>query len=70
MMDRLNRGRIIHQFLNSFNRWPTWMWANKEMIEFIEWLKEYNDTILSRQRLSTSLDKQVEFYGLDLAQPL
>lgn len=46
------------------------MWANKEMIELIERLKEYNDTILNQQRLSTSLDKQVGFYGLDLAQPL
>ena len=55
-----------YEVLNSFNRWLTWMWANKEMIELIEWLKEYNNTILNQQRLSTSLDKQVGFYGLDL----
>jgi erythromycin esterase len=55
-----------YDVLNSFNRWPTWMWANKEMVELLEWLKEYNDTILNQQRLSTSTDKQVGFYGLDL----
>jgi erythromycin esterase-like protein len=26
--------------LGSFNRWPTWMWANEELIDFIEWLKD------------------------------
>jgi len=25
--------------LHFFNRWPTWMWANKEMVELVEWLK-------------------------------
>jgi erythromycin esterase len=55
-----------YDVLNSFNRWPTWMWANKEMVHLIEWIKEYNDTILNQQRLSTSIDNQVGFYGLDL----
>jgi len=55
-----------YDVLNSFNRWPTWMWANKEMVHLIEWIKEYNDTILNQQRLSTSINKQVGFYGLDL----
>lgn len=55
-----------YDVLNSFNRWPSWMWANKEMVELVEWLKEYNDTILNQQKLSTSTDKQVGFYGLDL----
>jgi erythromycin esterase len=47
--------------LHSFNRWPTWMWANKEMVELIEWLKKYNDSI-------EDINKQnkVGFYGLDL----
>ena len=35
--------------------------GNKEMVELLEWLKEYNDTILNQQRLSTSTDKQVGF---------
>ncbi|QGQ45299.1 erythromycin esterase family protein [Metabacillus sediminilitoris] len=44
--------------LTSFNRWPTWMWANEEMISLIEWLKEYNQT--------QPKDKQVGFYGIDI----
>src|SRR5215203_3203730 len=31
------------KYLFYFNRWSTWMWANKEMIELVEWLKLYND---------------------------
>ena len=36
-------GNNAYDVLYSFNRWPTWMWANKEMIELVEWLKFYND---------------------------
>ncbi len=42
--------------IKSFNRWPRWMWANEEVENFTEWLKEQN----------TSLDKKVGFYGIDL----
>jgi erythromycin esterase len=28
--------------LTHFNRWPTWMWANEEMVKFMDWLKEWN----------------------------
>ena len=52
--------------LHYFNRWPTWMWANIEMVELVEWLKEYNDTIINQQKLSTTIEKTVGFYGLDL----
>ncbi|MDQ0229331.1 erythromycin esterase family protein [Metabacillus malikii] len=44
--------------LKKFNRWPTWMWANEEMIELIDWLKKYNQDKTS--------DKQVGFYGIDI----
>ncbi|MBO1513674.1 erythromycin esterase family protein [Metabacillus bambusae] len=46
------------EVLQSFNRWPTWMWANEEMIELIEWLKEYNQ--------KQPKDTQVGFYGIDI----
>jgi len=36
-------GKNAYDVLYSFNRWSTWMWANKEMIELVEWLKLYND---------------------------
>ena len=26
----------------TYNRWPEWMWANKEFAELVRWLKEYN----------------------------
>ncbi len=51
-------GKSAYDILHSFNRWPTWMWANKEMVELVEWLKEYN--------LENNEQNKVGFYGLDL----
>ncbi|KZE69031.1 protein-L-isoaspartate O-methyltransferase [Fictibacillus phosphorivorans] len=42
----------------SFTRWPSWMWANKEMLELISWLKRYNDEQSTRNK--------VGFFGIDL----
>ncbi|WP_088101974.1 erythromycin esterase family protein [Halalkalibacter urbisdiaboli] len=44
--------------LNAFNRWPTWMWANEEMIDLIAWLKDYNDDKAPKDK--------VGFYGIDV----
>ena len=44
--------------LAHFERWPTWMWANREVADFLTWLHRYN--------LSRSDDERVEFYGLDV----
>lgn len=44
--------------LKSFDRWPTWMWANWEIVGLIEWLKEYN--------FSLPNFKKIGFYGLDV----
>jgi erythromycin esterase-like protein len=41
----------------SFNRWPSWMWANQEIVELIDWLHGYNQT---------KSEKKVGFYGLDV----
>lgn len=46
------------EVLSSFNRWPTWMWANEEIAQFAEWLKERNDTQLD--------GKKTGFYGIDV----
>lgn len=43
-----------------FNRWPTWMWANWEVIEFIEWLRKFN------KLQTTKKNSDVGFYGLDV----
>jgi erythromycin esterase len=28
--------------LAGFERWPTWMWANREVAEFLDWLRDLN----------------------------
>jgi erythromycin esterase-like protein len=45
--------------LGSFQRFPTWMWRNTDVVEFIAWLREYNDALPEGAR-------KVGFYGLDL----
>jgi erythromycin esterase len=50
--------------LHSFNRWPTWMWANREMVELVEWLKSFNDHNNAKDYNSES--EGVGFYGLDV----
>jgi erythromycin esterase-like protein len=44
--------------LADFQRFPTWMWRNTVVVEFLEWLREHN--------LSLPPDARVGFYGLDL----
>lgn len=41
-----------------FQRFPTWMWRNKEIQDFVHWMRDYNATMPSNQRAG--------FYGLDL----
>jgi erythromycin esterase-like protein len=45
--------------LEGFRRFPTWMWRNAEVLDFISWLREYNDRLPSNTR-------KAGFYGLDL----
>lgn len=42
----------------AFARFPTWMWRNVEMREFVDWLHEHNQPL--------ELDERAGFYGLDL----
>ncbi|SNZ13986.1 erythromycin esterase [Terribacillus aidingensis] len=44
--------------LSSFNRWPTWMWANEEIIDLIEWMKNHNE--------KHETQPKVGFYGIDM----
>jgi erythromycin esterase-like protein len=63
---RLNRyikgypgsGENAREVLHAFNRWPTWMWANWEMVAFAEWLRHHNAAL--------PLQKKTGFYGLDV----
>src|ERR1700755_2134960 len=29
--------------LLAYERWPTWMWANEEVVDFTRWLRALND---------------------------
>lgn len=44
--------------LASFQRWPPWMWGNRETADLAEWLAAAN-----RERPA---DRQVGFYGIDV----
>ena len=35
-------GKTSFDVLKQFNRWPTWMWANWEIVALAEWLYEFN----------------------------
>jgi erythromycin esterase-like protein len=45
--------------LGDFKRFPQWMWRNADVLDFIGWLREYNDTL-------TTQAQKCGFYGLDL----
>jgi erythromycin esterase-like protein len=51
-------GTEIHEILKTFDRWPTWMWANWEVAALAEWLRAYNRDLPIAER--------VGFYGLDV----
>jgi erythromycin esterase-like protein len=48
--------KTVHEVLQAFSRWPTWMWANEEIADFILWLKEHN----AQSEVKTG------FYGIDI----
>ena len=45
--------------LRGFRRFPTWMWRNAEVLDFVGWLRTHNEQL-------TSTQNNVGFYGLDL----
>jgi len=60
-VNRWLKGRSDHdagarEVLGHFDRWPTWMWANHEVADFVTWLRGHNR--------ATGAD--VGFYGLDV----
>lgn len=54
----LSSGNSARGALSSFVRWPTWMWANEEIVELVEWLKHHNAAISSKRKIG--------FFGLDV----
>ena len=51
-------GKSAEDVLRAFARWPTWMWANREVALLVRWLRAHNDRSLD--------DQKVGFYGLDV----
>src|SRR5207245_112886 len=45
--------------LTAFKRFPTWMWRNADVLDFIGWLRTHNDSLPPEAN-------KVGFYGLDL----
>jgi len=45
--------------LGGFKRFPTWMWRNTEVVNFVEWLREHNEGL-------PPAAAKTGFYGLDL----
>ncbi len=48
-----------NESLADFRRFPTWMWRNADVLDFVGWLRDHND-------LQRTNDGKAGFYGLDL----
>jgi protein-L-isoaspartate(D-aspartate) O-methyltransferase len=59
-VDAYARGREgrPRRAIDVFTRFPTWMWRNLEVLDFVEWLRDYNNGL--------EPDSRVGFFGLDL----
>ena len=51
--------RDAEEALRGFRRFPTWMWRNADVLDFVGWLRAHNDGLARGAR-------KVGFYGLDL----
>jgi erythromycin esterase-like protein len=49
----------VVEALGGFKRFPSWMWRNTEVVEFVGWLRQHNDSLPPEA-------PKVGFYGLDL----
>lgn len=49
-------GESAREVLHAFKRWPTWMWANWEIVAFAEWMRRFN----------ANRSMKAGFYGLDV----
>ena len=51
-------GPSAEAVLHAFERWPTWMWANREVVQLAEWMRDFNR--------GKAPEAQAGFYGLDV----
>lgn len=52
------RDQTAVEALGDFGRFPTWMWRNADVLDFVGWLRTHNDERPEEERTG--------FYGLDL----
>jgi erythromycin esterase-like protein len=50
---------VAAEALGDFQRFPRWMWRNRDVLAFISWLRDHNDALPAGS-------PKVGFYGLDL----
>jgi len=55
---RSDAGSSAFEVLHAFDRWPTWMWANREVAHLAEWLRDWNADLPE--------ERKVGFFGLDV----
>src|SRR5256885_8656747 len=56
----LGDDKNANEALGGFKRFPTWMWRNTVVLNFVEWLRDYNASLPPNSA-------RVGFYGLDLS---
>jgi erythromycin esterase-like protein len=54
----LGGDRDASEAITGFRRFPAWMWRNADVLDFVGWLRSYNDGLRAEHR--------VGFYGIDL----
>ncbi|WP_011582840.1 MULTISPECIES: erythromycin esterase family protein [Chelativorans] len=58
-VDRYVRHRVSGRYAeDTFSRFPSWMWRNREFADFVEWLRAYNKDLPA--------DRRAELRGLDV----
>jgi erythromycin esterase-like protein len=50
--------KTAEQALHGFKRFPQWMWRNMDVMNFVTWLRSFNNGLPTQQKIG--------FYGLDL----
>ncbi|KFC69266.1 hypothetical protein FG93_03312 [Bosea sp. LC85] len=58
-VQRMSEDLDAEEALSDFRRFPAWMWRNKVVVDFVEWLRRHNEAPGERGPM-------VGFYGLDL----
>ena len=55
------------QVLDAFERWPRWMWANEEVADFADWLREHN-RLSARKVYHPGLDRHGNWVSTVMGQ--